>query len=167
MWIFTTANCTGGAALQRSATGGPRGAPGPPWAPEAFFESFLIFCHFGSREAFQGVPGGRSYLLTKYQPKLKHLHPIHHIFEDFSSLFQGLAGRRRAGGRAGGGRFAPAHASLKPLVLAFPASHTHTQRIATPRCGGKRCGRRLWGGHQCFALFTISAEHGFRPTARE
>ena len=39
---------------------------------------------FGWREAFQGVPGGCSYLLTKYQPKRTHLAPVPHILEDYS-----------------------------------------------------------------------------------
>ena len=58
----------------------------------------------------------------------------------FRGVISGKQGRWRAGGgwAAGGGRFAPARESLKPLVLAFPASHTHTHQIATPRCGGTR-----------------------------
>ena len=90
--ILTSVKCTGGAAPQRSATGGNRGPQGPPRAPRAqgHFSHFSVFfgC-FRGRGAFQGVPGGRGSVLTKYEPKRTHLDLIHHIFDDFSVFFRG------------------------------------------------------------------------------
>ena len=89
----TSVKCTGGAAPQRSATGGHR-APGGPRAFFAFFFVFMFFGRFKKGEAFHG---GRSYLLTKYQPKRTHLDPIHHIFDDFFTFFRGLGGGHARG----------------------------------------------------------------------
>ena len=89
----TSVKCTGGAAPQRSATGGNRGPQGPPRAPRApghFSHFSVFFCRFEGREAFHRVPGDHGSVLTKYQPKRTHLDPVHPIFDDFSSFFRGF-----------------------------------------------------------------------------
>ena len=60
------------------------------------FSDFLILLGgLGGPEGFQGVPGGRGYILTKFGLKRRHLDLIHTKFHDFapfqaeSSLYPG------------------------------------------------------------------------------
>ena len=64
--------------LLQEGAGPPSGGP---WGH--LFASFCNFCRFRGPEAFQRLPGGRGYLLTKYEPKRTHLDLIHAIFDDF------------------------------------------------------------------------------------
>ena len=68
--------------------GGPR-PQGPGGVRGHFSHFFMFFGRFRGREAFQRVPGGRSYLLTKYELKRTHLDLIHLILDDFSTFFRG------------------------------------------------------------------------------
>ena len=45
---------------------------------------FLIFGGFGSPKGFQGVHGGRGYVVTKFGLKRRHLDLIHTTFHDFA-----------------------------------------------------------------------------------
>ena len=44
----------------------------------------MIFDGFGGREGFQGVHGGRGYVVTKFGLKRRHLDLIHTTFHDFA-----------------------------------------------------------------------------------
>ena len=59
---------------------GPMEAPmGGPWGLFFVFVVFFV-SRFRGPEAFQRLPGGRGYLLTKYEPKRTHLDLIHATF---------------------------------------------------------------------------------------
>ena len=91
--LFEPKLCQNGATASRilpECLPGPPGAPGAPRAPPGrgsrgglFLHVFQFFGCFRGPEAFQRVPGGRGYLLTKYEPKWTHLDLIHAIFDDF------------------------------------------------------------------------------------
>ena len=52
-----------------------------------FFGFFDFLRGFGGPEGFQGVPGGRGYILTKFGLKRRHLDLVHARFHDFGLFF--------------------------------------------------------------------------------
>ena len=73
--------------LGRAPTNPPYNTNSPNPSPELAHGTAVVFQKLSGRSC--RVPGGRSYLLTKYQPKRTHLDPIHLIFDDFSAFFRG------------------------------------------------------------------------------
>ena len=89
---MTSVKCTGGAphsaAALKRANRGPKNRAPMGKIGEFSFSPFLGFWGVsGGKGAFRTVPGGRGFILTKLQPKRRHLDPIQAIFHDFELFF--------------------------------------------------------------------------------
>ena len=74
----------------RKRTLGPPRALGP-YLPYLPYPRLLrcgehLRCNLWGLEAFRGVPGGRGYIVTKFQPKRRHLDLFHARFHDFAQF---------------------------------------------------------------------------------